>query len=462
MSSSSAPDLSQECALYPLSCGGLPVASLYPNAYFFGMSNLGFHALCRLVGEGSGTTLERFCLESMKGKQVRSLERGFDLGRMRIILATVSYEEDSLNLMHILRRAGIEPDRKKRKSPFILAGGSFVTIAPKVLSRIADALYLGYMGNEEKKELQEIFSDKNLSRQSILKKLESIKGIFIPGEAKEENISFPLNIFEQSLYLARDTEFSRMYLMEIGRGCPFRCRFCTTGHLYPHVSWRRAEDVFEVFDDVESRHPGKVQSIGLVAPVPNRHPDIKRILENFCRKGKAVSLSSIRAAGTDKEFFQLLRACRQRSFTIAPEVPGEDDRERMGKKIADAEIFRCLEDARSAGFRQVKMYFLTGCEGMRSREDVTCLEKFLNKVPDDMRVKLSFNPVVPKPGTSLQKRTMPLSADIKNLMKQIRKSLSRKTNVKLKFGSLKRFYIQYKIANGDEETLFEMFGGLKE
>ena len=36
-----------------------------------------------------------------------------------------------------------------------------------------------------------------------------------------------------SSVLTDDTEFSGTLLVEITRGCPFKCRFCTVGYVYP-------------------------------------------------------------------------------------------------------------------------------------------------------------------------------------------------------------------------------------
>ena len=56
-------DIKEELLISPLA-GGIKIALLYPNSYYFGMSNLGFHSLCRLLAESSGLSLERFFQES--------------------------------------------------------------------------------------------------------------------------------------------------------------------------------------------------------------------------------------------------------------------------------------------------------------------------------------------------------------------------------------------------------------
>ena len=104
----------KEDPLYSPSPDGIQIAVLYPNAYAFAMSNLGFHSLCRLVGETCGLTLERYFAESIKNNNVVSLESSFDLGRQSVLLVTINYEEDALLFLQFLKTAGIEPDRRAR------------------------------------------------------------------------------------------------------------------------------------------------------------------------------------------------------------------------------------------------------------------------------------------------------------------------------------------------------------
>jgi radical SAM superfamily enzyme YgiQ (UPF0313 family) len=453
---------STEMLLYPSAPGGHAVAILYPNSYFLGMSNLGFHALNRLAISVAGLTPERFFLESAERSGVFSLENRLDLGRAKIILATLCYEEDALNLLDILERAGIEPDRNKRQSPVIIAGGMLTSLCPRVISPVADVLYRGYLSASDKEGLAHVLQGAERDKDRIIDGLSSLEGAWIPSKRDfaPGRVSAG-NGFEDSLYLARDTEFSRMFLMEIGRGCPFHCEFCPVRNLFPKVSWRGVKDILETVAELESRRSGSASRIGLISPVPNFHPRIKEILSHFSDEGKEVSLSSIRIGSTDREFFRLLRRCRQKSFTIAPEVPGEIERKMIGKAIPDAAIFQALRDAFEEGFRDVKMYFLMGITGMQNPADVEALKVFLSQVPRGMRTRLSFNPVVPKLCTGLAGKKMAGREAVRDIIARIRKAIQGTGGVSATFGSLKSFELEYTIANGDERTLFELRKKLK-
>ena len=74
-----------------------------------------------------------------------------------------------------------------------------------------------------------------------------------------------------------------------------------------------------------------------------------------------------------------------------------------------------------------------------------------------MRIKLSFNPFVPKPYTDLRDQYMERRDTLKRIIRSLKKMSAGPYQVDLKFGSLKRFEMQYKIANGDDFTLFNLY-----
>ena len=402
-------------------------------------------------------TLERYFLESEKNKRLLSYENGIDLGRLKIFLASVSFEEDVLLMLGMLKRAGIERDRRKRVFPIIIAGGAFVTIAPQVFKNIADVIYTGYLGSHQKKKFSNILQKDFQEKSTLLKEFSKIKGAYVPDYNTVNTINYPESAeFEESVYIAEETQFSNMLLLEIGRGCPFSCCFCSLGHIYKKVLWRDEEEIIKICRKAHRTSKERLNNIGLIAPVPNFHPQIKSILKTLSSIGFKVSLSSLRVGNTDKEFFEIFKKCGQRTFTIAPEVPGEDEREAIGKRLKTEHIYECLTNAFSAGFREVKMYFLIGIKGMDNKNDVLELKRFLNAIPVHMKIKLSFNPFVPKPGTPFEMKEMMNKTKLKKLMNLIKKEISSFKTVSMKFGSLKSFELQYKIAHADENTIFNL------
>ncbi len=63
--------------------GRLPVALIYPNRYYLGMSNLGIHAIYKLLNSNLKVVCERVFLDTTEKNTPVALESGRPLGRLR-------------------------------------------------------------------------------------------------------------------------------------------------------------------------------------------------------------------------------------------------------------------------------------------------------------------------------------------------------------------------------------------
>src|SRR5512137_420117 len=87
--------------------GRLGVALVYPNAWRLGMANLGFHAVYRLANAEADVLCERAFLPEEPGEQPRTVESGRPLRDFDVIAFSLSFEDDYVNVLDVLRRAGI-------------------------------------------------------------------------------------------------------------------------------------------------------------------------------------------------------------------------------------------------------------------------------------------------------------------------------------------------------------------
>ena len=88
--------------------GRLPVAIIFPNEYRVGMSNLGFQLVFDLVNSDPDIVCERFFLPSRTCRPL-SIESDRPLRDFPVILCSVSFENDYLNLLKIFLMSGISP-----------------------------------------------------------------------------------------------------------------------------------------------------------------------------------------------------------------------------------------------------------------------------------------------------------------------------------------------------------------
>ena len=82
----------------------------YPAPYRVGISNLGFHFLYGGPRRLSKLRVERVFADIAPV----TLETGTNLASSPVLLISVSYEEDYINLVRMLCSAGVEPLRSKR------------------------------------------------------------------------------------------------------------------------------------------------------------------------------------------------------------------------------------------------------------------------------------------------------------------------------------------------------------
>src|SRR5215475_6108124 len=133
--------------------GRLAVALVYPNTYAVGMSNLGFQTIYAHLNAIPDVVCERVFFpdpEDMDEQQRTglapfSLESLRPLGEFDLIGFSVTYEGDYLNVVRLLRMAGIPPRAADRGpgDPVILMGGVCAFSNPEPMAAFMDLIAVG-------------------------------------------------------------------------------------------------------------------------------------------------------------------------------------------------------------------------------------------------------------------------------------------------------------------------------
>src|SRR5438552_7775260 len=131
----------------------LRVALAFPNTYWVGMSNLGFQTVYRLFNAEDDIVCERFFLppkqelaELSKARApLLTLESQTPVGDFDIVAFSVSFEWDYVNVLTLLRLAGIPSYAAERstKDPLIVIGGAVTFVNPEPLAPFADVIAAG-------------------------------------------------------------------------------------------------------------------------------------------------------------------------------------------------------------------------------------------------------------------------------------------------------------------------------
>jgi radical SAM superfamily enzyme YgiQ (UPF0313 family) len=260
-----------------------------------------------------------------------------------------------------------------------------------------------------------------------------------------EEISEPAH----TAILTKNTEFSGMFLLEIGRGCRNFCRFCMARCLNSPVRIVQEEKVVNTARTALS-HTGRV---GFIAPVLTDHPGLIHMVRSINEMGLHVSFSSLRADDFTEGIAGLMRQNGQNSVTFAPETGSVELRRRMGKKLSDEELLKAVEIALSNGMRRIRFYFMYGLPG-ETESDIDAIPLFVRNTlrlfrGDKTSLLLSINPFVPKKETPLENTPLhPLSyyADVRDSLSE---SLGGLDQVMLRMESLRTLPLHYHLSVGD-------------
>lgn len=233
-----------------------------------------------------------------------------------------------------------------------------------------------------------------------------------------------------SMIVAPFTELGDRCLVEIARGCPYRCRFCFVGHCVPY----RVRP-FEAVREMMERGRHLTPHFGLIAPAVGSHPDIERICEWTLREGLKVSFSSLRLEDVKPAMVEVLAAAGQRSVTVAPEAGSERLRRQLGKNLTDEGVITFAADVVARGLTDLRLYFMVGLPGEED-EDIEAIGRLVAatrraalaaRPTPDTRILVSGNASVftPKPGTPFGEAETPSPAQIKKRLRRLGTLLGR-------------------------------------
>ena len=440
--------------------GRLPVALVYPNSYYIGMSNLGLHALYSLLNRHRDIVCERVFWE--RDNQERktpplSIESRRPLSDFKAVAFTISYEVDYFNVVSILKASGIPPFSVDRDEshPLVIAGGPCITANPMPLAPFFDGFGIGEAEKLLTGLLPLITDDISGKREELLKSLASMPGMYVPlippatpvnRQWAEDLDNFPVS----SVILTRDTELGDLYLIEVERGCPWRCRFCLVKNIFKPMRFRSVDTLLTQAE--EGLHHRK--RLGLVGPAVSDYPHLEELLTGLRRMGAQFSMSSMRASNLPDRIIADIVGGGARTITLAPEAGSERLRQAIDKGICEADITGAVDRLASHGVKQLKLYFMVGLP-TETDEDIAEIAKLalrckgiLDRQLKGTRLSLNIAPFVPKAGTPFQRLPMAPVETLRQRVARLKSSLAPR-GIQLKCESPAWSQVQAVLARGD-------------
>ncbi|MGE0703305.1 MAG: radical SAM protein [Vicinamibacterales bacterium] len=470
----------------------LRIALAFPNTYWVGMSNLGFQTVYRLLNAEEDVVCERFFLppkqelaEMVASRApVVTLESQTPVGDFDIIAFSVSFEWDYVNVLTLLRLAGVPRYAAERSSrhPLVVIGGAVTFVNPEPLAPFADVIAAGE-GEALVPELADACR-RATGRADLLADLAQQRGFYVPS-FYEPQVSNEGRLVGYSLAPGRvaslpvrkaavrttdaldppatsiftpDTEFGARFLVEVVRGCANLCRFCWAGYNYLPVRAFPTDRILALASAARE-HANRV---GLVSIALCDHPDIERILSRLHEMGYSISPASLRLDDLTAPLVQLLQASGERSITIAPETGSDRLRRVINKTVTNDEILDRADLIFASGIENLKLYFMIGLP-TETDEDLVAIRDLTLALRDRMlkyarprgqigRIVGSVNPLIPKPGTAYQWLAMEDPAVTDRKIKRLRQLTADLDNVYFNIKSERHSYYQALLSLGDRRV----------
>ncbi|MFH2045750.1 MAG: TIGR03960 family B12-binding radical SAM protein [Pseudomonadota bacterium] len=458
------------------------VALVYPNSYKAGMSNLGFQTVYDILNRFDNILCERAFLPDNITEPILTIESSRKLVDFDIIAFSISFESDYVNILSVLKKAKLPLKASDRGTPYplVLAGGVACFINPEPVYEFIDCFFIG----EAEVIIPGFFEyfETGVKKKDILLKIaRQVPGIYVPAfyettynqdgtlrsffpvadvpeKIKRVYLKDITTASTCSKIVSEKTTFDRSFLIEVSRGCPHGCRFCSAGFVYRPPRFRNLTLLEKCID----KGLAITDKIGFVGAAISDLPEIEKLCNIGQKKGAQISFSSLRADALSDELAASLKKSGSKTATIAPDGGSQRIRDVINKGITEDQILSATQIIVNAGIPNIKLYFMIGLptETMEDIEAIVTLCKKIKKYfVDSSREKkrighitVSINPFVPKPFTPFQWAGMDEISTLKKKITHIKNGLKKEANMRIDAASPRKTYIQALISRGDRRT----------
>jgi radical SAM family uncharacterized protein len=426
-------------------------ALMYPDAYEVGVPNQGVMILYEVLNEQPDTLAERTysvwpdmeALMREHGLPQFTVDAHRPVSAFDVLGLSFATELGYTNMLLALDLAGIPFNSADRTMdhPIVIAGGHSA-FNPEPIADFIDCAVLGD-GEQAVLEITDVIrawkaEGRHGGRDELLMRLARTGGVYVPRfydvdylpDGRIQRVvpnrpGVPWRVSKHTVMDLDEWPYPKQPLVplaesvhermsvEIFRGCTRGCRFCQAGMITRPVRERSITGVGEMVE--RGLQATGFEEVGLLSLSSADHSEIapmtKGLADRYEGTQTSLSLPSTRVDAFNIDLAnELTRNGRRSGLTFAPEGGSERIRKVINKMVTEDDLIRTVTAAYSAGWRQVKLYFMCGLP-TETDEDVLQIAELAKKVittgrevtgSRDLRCTVSIGGFVPKPHTPFQ------------------------------------------------------------
>lgn len=397
----------------------IPLIFAFPNEYTVGITSLGYQVVWSTLAMREDLQVSRLFTDISEPLPRQPEILGF----------SVSWELDYVNILTLLESLDIpiRANHRHNNHPLVFGGGPVLTANPEPYAAFFDVILLGDGENLLGEFIDAYKEVRNADRETKLKALAQVPGIYIPSLYEVEYHSLdgaiksikPIsseipaviqkqtyrgNTLSASTVVTEKAAWENIFMVEVVRSCPEMCRFCLASYLT--LPFRTASLEGSLIPAIE-KGLAVTNRLGLLGASVTQHPEFNALLDYISQPkydDVRLSISSVRTNTVTEQLAQTLAKRDTKSLTIAVESGSERVRKIINKKLEQEDIIKAGINAKAGGLSGLKLYGMVGIPGEESEDlDATvAMMQDIKKAAPGLRLTFGCSTFVPKAHTPFQ------------------------------------------------------------